>query len=81
MKFKSTFFPDAVSFASTLRVRPSRDRTMSACKKHTSSIFSSKINKMNQRLTSWRVSPVTGQLEQRCTFSESEEPQSRPISA
>jgi len=42
---------------------------------------STKINELNQRVTNWRVSPVTGQLEQRCTFSDTEDPQSRTFSA
>lgn len=77
MKFKSTLFADVKALTSTLRVRPSRDRTLAARKKDSSSIFSSKINRMNHSVTTWRVSPVTGQLEQRCIVSDSEEPQSR----
>lgn len=81
MKFKSTFFPDAGPFASTLCVRWSRDRTMTASKKQSSYTFSIKIKELNQRITCLRFSPVTGQLEQRCPLSESEDPQSRPIFA
>lgn len=77
MKYKSTLFADVKALTSTLRVRPSRDRTMAACNKDSSSIFSSKINRMNNSVTTWRVSPVTGQMEQRCLISDSEEPQSR----
>jgi len=50
---------------------------LAARKKDASSIFSSKINKINHRVTTWRVSPVTGQLEQRCIVSDSEDPHSR----
>lgn len=77
MKFKSTLFSDVKILTSTLRVRPSRDRTLAARKKDSASVFSSKINKLNHHVTTWRVSPVTGQLEQRCIVSDSEEPQSR----
>jgi len=81
MNFKMTLFPDVKALTSTLRVRPSRDRTVAARKKHSNSIFSIKINELNQRVTNWRVSPVSGQLEQRCTFSDTEDPQSRTFSA
>lgn len=77
MKFKSTLFSDVKTLTSTLRVRPSRDRTLAAHKKDSPSIFSSKISRVRARITTWRVSPVTGQLEQRCIVSDSEEPQSR----
>ncbi|MBU9830430.1 hypothetical protein J1779_10815 [Rahnella sp. FC061912-K] len=77
MKFKFSFFADVKTLTSTLRVRPSRDRTLAARNKNSSSLFSSKINRMNHSVTTWRVSPVTGQLEQRCVFSDNEEPQSR----
>lgn len=77
MKFKSTLFADVKTMTSTLRVRPSRDRMLAARKKDATSIFSSKINKINHRVTTWRVSPVTGQLEQRCIVSDSEDPHSR----
>lgn len=81
MNFKSTLFPGVKTMTSTLRVRPPRDRASSARKKQQSSIFSSKISKLNQRITNWRVSPVTGQLERRCRFSDGEDPQSRPFVA
>ena len=58
MNFKSTLFPGVKTMTSTLRVRPPRDRVSSARKKQQSSIFSSKISELNQRITNWRVSPV-----------------------
>lgn len=81
MNFKSTLFPGVKTVTSTLRVRPPRDRVLSARKDQSNSIFSSKISKLNQRITNWRVSPVTGQLERRCSFSDGEDPQSRPFLA
>lgn len=81
MNFKSTFFPGVKIVTSTLRVRPPRDMVASARKKTSFSIFSSKISELNKRITNWRVSPVTGQLERRCSFSDSEDPQSRPFIA
>ncbi|UNA31766.1 hypothetical protein LOF14_01450 [Klebsiella variicola subsp. variicola] len=60
--------------------RPAIGRRLRA-KKQQSSIFSSKISELNQRITNWRVSPVTGQLERRCRFSDGEDPQSRPFVA
>ena len=77
MKFKSTLFSDVKTLTSTLRVRPSRDRTLAARKQDASSIFSSKINRINHRVTTWRVSPVTGQLEQCCIVSDCEDPPGR----
>ncbi|SCC67533.1 hypothetical protein GA0061070_106816 [Kosakonia oryziphila] len=76
MNFKSTLFPGVKTVTSTLRVRTPRDRVTSARKKSLNSIFSSKISGLNKRITNWRVSPVTGQLERRCSFSDSEDPQS-----
>ncbi|MBF7978919.1 MULTISPECIES: hypothetical protein [Rahnella] len=77
MNFKSILYPDVKTLTSLLRVRPSRDRVLAARGKDSHSIFSSKISNMNLRVTTWRVSPVTGQLEQRCIMADSEEPQSR----
>ncbi len=57
MNFKSTLFPGVKTMTSTLRVQPPRDRVSSARKKQQSSIFSSKISELNQRITNWRVSP------------------------
>lgn len=51
MNFKSTLFPGVKTMTSTLRVRPPRDRVSSARKKQQSSIFSSKISELNQRIT------------------------------
>ncbi|SFT93240.1 hypothetical protein SAMN05192562_103119 [Kosakonia arachidis] len=81
MNFKSTFFPGVKAVTSTLRVRTPHDRVVSARKKTSMSILSSKISVLKKRITNWRVSPVTGQLERRCSFSDSEDPQSRPFIA
>lgn len=81
MNFKSTLLPDVKTVTSTLRVRTPHDRVASARKKTSGSIFSAKISELNKRITKWRVSPVTGQLERRSSFSESEDPQSRPFIA
>jgi len=77
MNFKSILYPDVKALTSLLRVRPSRDRVLAARGRDSHSIFSSKINTMDLRVTTWRVSPVTRQLEQRCIMADSEEPQSR----
>ena len=79
MNFKSTLFPGVKTMTSTLRVRPPRDRVSSARKKQQSSIFSSKISELNQRITNWRVSPVTGQLERRCRRRPTKSPLRRLI--
>lgn len=81
MNFKSAFFPGVKAVTSTLRVRTPHDRAAYARKKTEKSIFSSKISVLKKRTTNWRVSPVTGQLERRCRFSDSEDPQSRPFIA
>lgn len=77
MNFKARFFPGVKTVTSTLRVRAPRDRVSPARKKQSPLIFSSKISELNQRIVSWRVSPVTGQLERRCGFADAEDPQSR----
>jgi len=77
MTFKSTVFPGVNSFTSKMRVRQSSDRSLAVRKQHSSSIFSPYINGLKQRVTNWRVSPVTGQLEQRSSFADSDDPHSR----
>ncbi|MFZ4833042.1 hypothetical protein [Rouxiella sp. Mn2063] len=77
MTFKSTVFPGVNSFTSKMRVRQSSDRSLTVRKQHSSSIFSPYINGLKQRVTNWRVSPVTGQLEQRSSFADSDDPHSR----
>lgn len=81
MNFKSTLFPGAKTVASGLRVRLPCDRVLSARNKQSCLFFSLKINELIHKSISWRVSPVTGQLERSCHPADSEDPQSRPFIA
>jgi len=81
MNFKSTLFPTVKVSTLTLRVRPSRDRAQAEHKKRDDLTFLRKISQLNHRVINWCVSPVSGQLEQHCSFSDSEDPQSRCFSA
>jgi len=80
MNFKSALF-GVKTVTPALRVRPARDRVSSARKKQSGLSFSLKINKLSKTITSWRVNPVTGQLERRCSLSDTEDPQSRSFIA
>jgi len=81
MNFKQALFPGVKTVTPALRVRPARDRVTSARNKQSGLSFSLKINKLNNIVTSWRVNPVSGQLERRCSLSDTEDPQSRPFIA
>lgn len=82
MKFKQAFFPNSQLLTSGLRVLLSSELTNGIARKnHDCSMRSAIKNHSNQQVISWRVSPTTGQLEQRCSFSDSEDPPSRLLSA
>lgn len=78
MNFKSNLNIGVKKETSTLRVRSLYDREIPARKKRSKLIFSNNISKLTQHITHWRVSFTTGQLERRCSLSDSEDPQSRP---
>lgn len=81
MNCKFPLFPGVKTVTSGLRVRLPHDRVQPTRSKQFCLFFSLKINRLMQHSTNWRVSPVTGQLERRCTPSDSEDPQSRPFIA
>ncbi|WP_123583443.1 hypothetical protein [Pseudomonas brassicacearum] len=73
MNFKSIVMPGVRAFASTMRVKPCRERPVA-----THSPFSSPSLRTQAHLrATWRVCPSTGQLQQRWSVDESQEPPSR----
>ncbi|MGF0237668.1 hypothetical protein ACQR3P_02100 [Rhodococcus sp. IEGM1300] len=77
MNFTTTVMPGVRAFASTLRVKLCRERLASAraCAPFTSPSFPAKA----QPRAHWRVCPMTGQLQQRWSMDDSQDPQSWSI--
>jgi hypothetical protein len=77
MNFKSTVMPGVRAFASTMRVKLCRERLVTA---QARAPFSSQPSpaKAHPR-ANWRVCPMTGQLQQRWSMDDSQDPQSRGI--
>lgn len=76
MTFKSHVLPGVHAFASSMRVKLSREPTYVRALKspfHTPAFDV----KPAHRQVHWRVSPATGQLEQRWSMADSQDPQSR----
>jgi len=78
MSFKTTLYSGVSAFTAKMRVRPAPDRVACARNETLLSSLSPNISALQKRVTNWRVSPITGQLEQRSNFAESDEPHSRP---
>lgn len=77
MHFKSTVMPGVRAFASTMRVRLCRD-PMPGTRPGT--LYSPPtISPKAQARATWRVCPMTGQLQQRWSFDDSQEPPSRSL--
>ena len=76
MTCKTHVLPGVSAFASSMRVKLSREPTLV---RSTGSPFSTPVPavKPAHRQVHWRVSPATGQLEQRWSLSDSQDPQSR----
>lgn len=76
MTFKTHVLPGVRAFTSSMRVKLSREPT---CVRPDKSPFSTPAPgaKPALRQVHWRVSPATGQLEQRSSLSDSQDPQSR----
>ncbi|MGO2767236.1 hypothetical protein [Pseudomonas taetrolens] len=76
MTFKTHVLPGVRAFTSSMRVKLSREPTYARPAK---SPFSTAVpgNKPTHRQVHWRVSPATGQLEQRWSMADSQDPQSR----
>jgi hypothetical protein len=77
MNFKTTVMPGVRAFASTMRVKLCRERLLTT---RVSAPFStpSAPPKAHPR-ANWRVCPMTGRLQQRWSFDDSQEPPSRRI--
>ncbi|MGF6209175.1 hypothetical protein [Pseudomonas frederiksbergensis] len=77
MNLKFTVMPGVRAFASTMRVRPCRERPL---EKRVIAPFSSPSSPATAHLrANWRVCPMTGQLQQRWSLDDSQEPPSRRI--
>ena len=75
MNFKSTVMPGVRAFASTMRVKLCRERSVAA-----RSPFSTPCARTQAHLRSnWRVCPASGQLQQRWSVDDSQDPQSRSV--
>ena len=76
MNFKTLVLPGVRAFTSSMRVKLSREPT---CARSAKSPFSTPVSgvKPAHRQVHWRVSPATGQLEQRWSTADSQDPQSR----
>ena len=76
MTFKTHVLPGVQAFASSMRVKLSREPT---CVRSAKSPFSTPVPgvKPAHRQVHWRVSPATGQLEQRWSMADTQDPQSR----
>lgn len=77
MNFKTTVMPGVRAFASTMRVKLCRERLLTT---RVNAPFStpSAPAKAHPR-ANWRVCPMTGRLQQRWNFDDSQEPPSRRI--
>ena len=76
MTFKTHVLPGVRAFASSMRVKLSHEPTCVRALKspfHTPAVDI----KPAHRQVHWRVSPATGQLEQRWSMADSQDPQSR----
>lgn len=77
MNFNITVMPGVRAFASTMRVRLSHERPQA---NRVVAPFSSPSSPATAPLrANWRVCPMTGQLQQRWSLDDSQEPPSRRI--
>ena len=76
MTFKTHVLPGVRAFTSSMRVKLSREPTYARSAKSPFSIPVTGV-KPAHRQVQWRVSPATGQLEQRWSMADSQDPQSR----
>ncbi|WP_265533405.1 hypothetical protein [Pseudomonas saponiphila] len=72
MHFTSSVMPGVRAFAATMRVRLCREPKALA-----RSPFSSSPTTSTALRANWRVCPLTGQLQQRWSLDDSQDPQSR----
>ncbi|WP_448093336.1 hypothetical protein [Pseudomonas lini] len=75
MNFKTTVMPGVRAFASTMRVKLCRERLLTTQARAPFSAPSAHTKA--QPRANWRVCPMTGRLQQRGSFDESQEPPSR----
>ena len=76
MTFKTHVLPGVRAFTSSMRVKLSREPT---CARPVKSPFANPVPSVKpaHRQVHWRVSPATGQLEQRWSMADTQDPQSR----
>ncbi|WP_051070755.1 hypothetical protein [Pseudomonas asplenii] len=75
MTFKSSVMPGVRAFASSMRVKLSREPTA----QRPSALFaipSSSTQALPRAAIGWRICPTTGRLQQRWRFDDSQDPQS-----
>ena len=78
MTFKTFVLPGVRAFSSSMRIKLSREPAFAG-----RAPFSTPVAdvKPAHRQVHWRVSPATGQLEQRWSTTETQDPQSRGFSS
>lgn len=78
MTFKTFVLPGVRAFSSSMRIKLSREPAFAG-----RAPFSTPVAdvKPAHRQVHWRVSPATGQLEQRWSTTENQDPQSRGFSS
>ncbi|WP_300720022.1 hypothetical protein [Pseudomonas sp.] len=73
MTFKAFVLPGVRAFSARMRVKLAREPAFAARTPFSTHVLAAKPA---QRHVHWRVSPATGQLEQRWSLSDSQDPQS-----
>ncbi|NVZ99606.1 hypothetical protein [Pseudomonas gingeri] len=76
MTFKSSVMPGVRAFASSMRVKLSREPTRAPRASALFAIPSSSTQVAPRAAIGWRICPATGQLQQRWSFDDSQDPQS-----
>jgi len=75
MNFKSTVLPGVRAFTSTMRVKLTRDQSLHVRANSPFAAHSPSAKTVLRPKVGWRISPATGQLEQRWSSADSLDPQ------
>ncbi|QXI31001.1 hypothetical protein [Pseudomonas vanderleydeniana] len=76
MTFKSSVMPGVRAFASSMRVKLSREPTVALRPSALFAVPSSSSQALPRAAIGWRICPTTGRLQQRWSFDDSQDPQS-----
>jgi hypothetical protein len=75
MNFKSIVLPGVRAFTSTMRVKLTRDQSLPVRANSPFAAHSPSAKTVLRPKVGWRISPATGQLEQRWSSADSLDPQ------